>query len=246
MIHIFLQLHIIGDFVIQNNKDVELRIERPLLGNIKHMFKTLVTYLVIFFGIYVFFDVLIQPYQVYLSPLLIVFLAHFIIDLGKSYITKHKDSIPFVKNSENKVFGLWSFVIDQLLHVISIILVLNVFFEFSAINIDSIILLNAVLIATFVGHEAINLLLGYLCEDYSNDSKNYVVAKYIGILERLIITPAVIFGAYELLYAIFGLKVFTGFKNKETQITDRNAFIIGNLLSLTFALSGYVYYILFV
>lgn len=40
-------MHLIGDYVVQNDKDVELRGKRIIRGNSIHLIKTFISYLVI-------------------------------------------------------------------------------------------------------------------------------------------------------------------------------------------------------
>lgn len=246
MIHLFLLMHLISDFVVQNDSDVEKRKTSIFIGNFRHVFiKSFLAHIVVSILVISLMDISDLIIEDYIFAIVLVVLTHFLIDFFKSLITKYKHGIPMVKDVDSTIYNIWSFIIDQIVHIVFIVIIVTSVLNISIGNLQIIVLINAVLISTFVGHEFIRILLTYMCDDYSNDSKNFVSGKYIGLLERLLYTPAIIYGAYEMFLVIIGLKVFTGFKNTETLIVDRNAFIIGNLLSITLSFVGAIYYFIF-
>lgn len=247
MIHIFIFMHLIGDYVVQNDKDVELREKKVILGNSIHLIKTFFSYLVILVITLLLFQIFTWvSFWEYLLYIAILSMTHFLIDLGKSYLSIKLKEKKLSQNLDSSKFELKFFLVDQIFHVISIFLIIY-FFDIT-IDITSFnlfVILNSILIAVFFGHELIKRILYCTCTDYVSDSKNFNPAKVIGMLERLLMTPAMILGAYEFVAIIIGLKVFTDFRNKESQIIDRNAFIIGNLLSISCSALGLLYYYLF-
>ncbi|QLY39814.1 DUF3307 domain-containing protein [Hujiaoplasma nucleasis] len=247
MFHLLLMFHLIGDFIIQNDNDVATRSNKPFIGSVLHALKTYVSYIVML----TVFWLIVNPGNfellfVYVLKLGILALMHFLIDLFKSYFVKIKTKIPYVKNIKNEKFNIWILIYDQLVHVFSILLLLELFIidDISTIDQQIIIIVNAVLIATFFGHEFIKLSMNCILKEYVHD-ENFKLAKYIGILERLLITPTIIIGVYEVLIVVLGLKVFSDFKREESKIINRNAFIIGNLLSLLMVFIGILYYYTF-
>jgi hypothetical protein len=237
----------IGDFIIQNDNDVTMRSNKPFIGNVFHALKTYVSYIILL----IVFWLIVNPgdfelFFYYIIKLGILALMHVFIDLIKTYFVKIKTKIPYVKNTDSEKLNIWIFILDQLIHVLSIVLLLELFSvnDISTIDLQIIIIINAVLISTFLGHELIKLLMNCILKDYVLDS-SFKSAKYIGILERLLITPTIIFGVYEVLLVVLGLKVFSDFKQEESKIINRNAFIIGNLLSLLMVFIGVIYYYTF-
>lgn len=246
MFQLLLMFHLISDFIVQNDKDVARRNEKPLTGNLLHIIKTYITYCVML----IIFWLIVNPgsfgllFNLSIKLLLLAFM-HFFIDLIKTYVSNFKFKIPLFKKANNEKFNIWALIIDQMIHVVSIILFLQFFvtYEISYDN-HNVIFINAVLISTFFGHELIKLLLNCILIDYVHDN-NFKSAKHIGILERLLITPSILLGFFEVLIVILGLKVFSDFKQEDSKIINRNAFIIGNLLSLSMVFLGIIYYYLF-
>lgn len=247
MFQLLLMFHLIGDFIIQNENDVTTRSNKPFIGNVFHVLKTYVSYIILL----IVFWLLMDPgnfklFFDYTIKLGILSLMHLFIDLIKTYFVNFKPKFPYVKNTDSEKFNTWMFLLDQLIHVLSIVLLLELFniIDISTIDLKIIIMINAVLISTFFGHELIKLLMNCILKDYVLDN-SFKSAKYIGILERLLITPTIIFGVYEVLLVVLGLKVFSDFKQEESKIINRNAFIIGNLLSLLMVFIGVIYYYTF-
>lgn len=247
MYHVWLMFHMIGDFIVQNDEDVERRINKPIEGNMIHILKTFVSYIVL--GL-VFMGFTSDWYNNTPFTLMIglgmLAAMHLVIDICKSYVKVLKNKQLIFKNTSDDKFNMIAFVIDQGLHLITIFWIVDLFPLNITYNAIYIIWINAIIIATFVGHELIRMILKCSCVEYVKDSKNFRAAKMIGILERLIMTPAIILGALEMLIIIIGLKVFTDFEQKESKIINRNSFIIGNLLSIIMAFLGVIYYYRFV
>lgn len=247
MIHIFIFMHLIGDYIVQNDKDVELREKRIIVGNLIHLLKTFITYLISSVVILLFFQIFtwnsLMEFTAYVAILSSI---HFLIDLVKSYTAVKNKKKLISQSLDSSKYELISFISDQLFHLISILIIISIFnISIDITNFNLFILLNSVLIAVFFGHELIIRILHCICNEYVSDENNFNPAKMIGMLERLLMTPAMIFGAFEFVAVIIGLKVFTDFRNKESQIVDRNAFIIGNLLSISCSALGFVYYSIF-
>jgi len=248
MFQLLLMFHLIGDFIVQNDKDVAKKSNTPFVGNVLHVLKTYVAYIALLIVIWLIvspgdFVLLLN----YIFMLAILASMHLYIDLCKSYFVKIKAKIPYLRNTSNEKFNVWVLIIDQLIHVLSIVLLIELFIvaEILTNNLEIIIIINAVLISTFLGHELIKLLMKCISSDYVQDS-NFKTAKHIGILERLLITPTIIFGVYEVLLVVLGLKVFSDFRQEDSKIINRTAFIIGNLLSLLMVFIGILYYYAFI
>ena len=247
MLQLLILMHLFGDFIIQNDKDVLRRKERPFWGNIVHILKTEILYVII--GL-IFMMITKKDLSELLNliiAILILIVSHFLIDLFKGFTTYYKNIIPLIKEADDDKFNFKTFIIDQLLHITAIYLIFS-FLDLDTITFNSelhnfLVLINAVLISTMVGHYFIVGVLSCLCKRYSKNNKNFETAKFIGIIERILIISFMILGSFEFIAIVMGLKVFSNFLDEDSKITDRNSFIIGNLLSIMLAGVGYLYYI---
>ncbi|GEM_PF-3603626 len=248
MFHILLFFHIVGDFIVQSDKDVAAKSDHPFLGNIQHIKKTFIVYIILAVIYLAIIDQLAVGSLIDILIIVTILSAlHIVIDFIKTYAFKWIDSKLNLKKETHTRVDIYGFVIDQLLHLSSIWGILQIIdiSEVLVDRVDIIILINAVLISTYLGHEFIKLFLIHTCSEYHSDSQNFSTAKTIGILERMLITPAIIFGFFEVVLAIVAIKVFSGYREQNSAIVSRNSFIIGNLSSFLMIAVGYLYFVLF-
>lgn len=221
----FLLAHFLGDFVLQTKKMVENK-SKPKYFLLHIFIHT--TLLVLF----LYFDKMWWP-------IAIVVLSHTLIDFLKIKLL-------------NKIHGTWLFLIDQLLHLLVIVMVL-VGFSTLSISLDFLkhpifwLSLIAIVLVTKVAAVFIRILLSpYQHQKLLVESKvvttdekiTFAAGKYIGILERLFILGFVIANYWEgvgFLLAAKSIFRFGDLNNaKERYLTEY--VLIGTLLSFGWAI----------
>lgn len=178
----------------------------------------------------------------YLLTLIMVSLAHLIIDFFKSYITK------IMKSSD-----AMSFMIDQLAHIISIVFIYKRFDQgFSTNSGEYVTILNYVFGYLLVGIPSsvvIRLILKPFTtkirpkEDQSSENieKSGMpnAGKYIGILERILLLYFFLTNMTYGVGLIFSIKAVSRFKRISDDNSFAEYFVIGNSLSLIATLFTY-------
>ncbi|WP_408006287.1 DUF3307 domain-containing protein [Pseudalkalibacillus sp. A8] len=110
--------HFVADFVLQKNSVIELKKARLHKGLLKHIFTH---FIVLFIAVVIYFILLVEwrsdtIYKITASMFFIL-LIHYLVDWVKESINRKHDQV---------LVGSTLFLVDQLLHVLSIILILNV------------------------------------------------------------------------------------------------------------------------
>lgn len=215
--------HLLGDFVFQPDKWVED----------KKINKERSPYLYLHIAIHaVLLLVMLQFNLIDWEAIVIILVSHFIIDLAKLHL-------------QDRWNGKLLFVLDQLLHLLVILLVVYLCEPFQikfgwVMNIHLLLLLIALVMVSYVAGVVMKLIMGSwkLVEDNDNDSlKN--AGKYIGILERLFVFVFIVldqWGAIGLLIAAKSVLRFNDLSQaKDRKLTEY--ILIGTLLSIGLAMA---------
>jgi len=234
---LFLKLllaHILGDFVFQSEKSVKDKEENKI--------KSLKLYVHI--GIHTFLLLLILQFnlQKYWLGFLLIIVSHYAIDLLKLYLQKKKTK------------RIW-FFIDQLLHLILILIATSFYVDFN-LSMENIItekfllLLIFLLLVIFVAAIIIKLIITQWNPEKKkeNDDSLAKAGRYIGILERLFVFTFVITNHWEAIGFLLAAKSVFRFgdltSSKDRKLTEY--ILIGTLLSFGFAiLLGVLYLYIF-
>ena len=216
--------HFIGDFLLQPKSWVEEK-QCKKIKSPKLYFHTLIHALLVL--------LLLWDLNLWLLALL-VFLTHAAIDIIKVYAQKE----------ENKT--TW-FLIDQLLHLVSIVIIWTVFFQ-PNFNLNVFlrnenfwIYLTALVFLSFVAGIGIQVLMltwSKSLDDNNNASLNNA-GKYIGILERLFVFTFIVTGNWQAIGFLLAAKSIFRFgdlkESKERKLTEY--ILIGTLLSFAIAVA---------
>lgn len=246
--------HILGDFYFQTNEMVKQKENEKftmlLLYNFKHILIYLISIVVVLLPIFK---------SIYIIPILLLVSIHFIIDFVKSIIIKNHN-----KNKNNKCknihnFDVWIFIIDQIIHIITIICfavyfdnnilleriwlvkrlesIINISF-YDVILVVSVILLNG---------KPFNIFIKKVFNKFqpSDDTESNSVkgaGGIIGFIERLLI--ALLY--YNNQFAIIGLVLTAKSVARYKKITEDAKFaeyyLMGTLSSTLFSIIS-VYFI---
>lgn len=243
--------HILADFYLQTNKLVEQKEDEKttklFLCNIKHALVYLICEMIVLFPVFKSF---------YIIHILMLALIHFIIDSLKSVIIRYyKQKKP---NNDINRFDVCIFIIDQVLHMITII-GFAIYFDHTVIleqlpfvkRIESIIDIsyyNVILVASVIllNGKSFNIFIKKVFYKYqpNDDESNSVkgAGGIIGFIERLLI--ALLY--YNNQFAIIGLVITAKSVARYKKITDDMKFaeyyLMGTLSSTLFSVIS-VYFI---
>lgn len=237
MLNLVLKLilaHIIGDFILQPTKWIDGRNTKTFKS--KHLYYHV--------GVHFLATLLLLIDQLKTAwpGIIIIILCHFLIDIIKIYLEK-----------TNTIKNIYLFVIDQLLHLLVISFVVNLYFPFEIkyallLSNKSLIILIAVLITTYI----VPFLLKLFFERWSNSliSENAKTneenlkteslkdaGKFIGILERILIIIFINFNFLEGIGYLLAAKSIFRFgdltHSKEKKLTEY--ILIGTFMSFAIA-----------
>ena len=215
--------HLIGDFVLQSKKWVADKEEKKA--------KSPTLYLhVLVHGLLI----MLLHWDLNYWPVAIVLMAsHGVIDCVKVYAQKETNKTKW-------------FIIDQLLHVISIVVVWIFFFRpdldlsFWLNNNNLWIFGTALLFITYVSNIIIKVLLSNWSKAINTNSDESLskAGKYIGMLERLFVFTFILTGHWEAIGFLLAAKSVFRFgdlkDSKDRKLTEY--ILIGTLLSFGIAL----------
>ncbi|MFD2518323.1 DUF3307 domain-containing protein [Salinimicrobium flavum] len=233
MISLVLKLllaHILGDFVLQPDHWVEKKRKK------KHKSAALYLHL----GIHALaLFVLLQFDLTYLIGIGVILVTHFFIDLLKLTL-------------ENRMHKGWLFVLDQLAHLLVILLVVYAYHPFTIdlnplFEPSSLLLIFAVLFLTSVSGILMRLLMSRweLPEDSAEDSLPKA-GKYIGMLERLFVFTFIVLQQWAAIGWLIAAKSILRFSDlsraKDRKLTEY--VLIGTLLSFGLAIGAGLLYLL--
>lgn len=222
--------HILGDFVLQPYRWVESKREKKHRSGI----------LYIHLGIHALALLLLLEFDLsYWIGIIVILVTHFFIDLIKL-------------NFEKTMTRGWSFVLDQMAHLLIIFLVVYSYHPF-AMETDkifgpsSLLLVLAVLGVTSVSAILMRLAMNrwQLPEDREEDSLPHA-GKFIGMLERLLVFIFIVLQQWPAVGWLVAAKSILRFSDlsraKDRKLTEY--VLIGTLLSIGLAIGiglGYLY-----
>ncbi len=159
--------HLVADFILQTDEMVRNKLKYLL----KHMLHHFILYALILVGFWLFNQSFDNIVEIVIFPLIFIIISHYFIDLLK---IKFGDSFKIGKGKNSKL--LYFFILDQLLHIFTLIFSGYVFFKkdvlkitmnlFSVENsrlapINSLLLICIIaILATTVSGHFIRILLG--------------------------------------------------------------------------------------
>ena len=188
-----------------------------------------------------------------------LFFSHYVIDLGKSYISKkykftaveRKKGKCFVKDGVHSRYSLWLFVADQILHIFAICAFVNRFGNFgweqiewvSNLISDHQTMVKALLACIIAGKPA-NILVQLILKEREvkvtqiTNSSNFRSGALIGFVERCLILAFVILAKYEAIGFLLGAKSILRFSQTQGKPEDEKSeyVLAGTLISLAIAL----------
>jgi len=224
--------HLLGDFLLQPTKWVKDKQKKKIKSK----------YLYYHIGIHFLLSLLLTRFDpTYYTALFFMAIFHGLIDVAKLYFEKPKTA------------KSW-FFIDQALHFMTILCVVNLFYPFSLITaIDTfyqpknMALAVALLLVTYVTAIMQRVLLSRWTKEITTDKKmntNYA-GMYIGILERLFVFLFVVMNFWSGIGFLLAAKSIFRFgdlrRSKDIALTEY--ILIGTLLSFGFAiLFGMLYH----
>ena len=212
-----LMAHVIGDFYLQSDKYCKKKEESKLKSPFLYVHSILI-------GLLSWAFVSTVDFWIYA---LLIFVTHLLIDAMKSYMCK----------------GLWSFLIDQIAHIIILCFIAHLYVSQCHLPIQSIDFLNHISIPAFVFAilcclKPTNILIKLILERYKigetescKSMKN--AGALIGNLERILTLVFVLIGQYEAVGFIIAAKSLLRFKETDTAKTEY--VLAGTLLSFGIA-----------
>lgn len=218
----FLLAHILGDFVFQPTKWVKHK-EENKIKSIKLYFHV---------GIHALLLLIILQFNLdeYWLGFLIIVIAHYLIDISKIYLQK----------KETK--RIW-FLIDQVLHLLTLVLVTWLYSSISIENLitdKTLLLFVFMLLTSFVSAIIIKIIITQWNPESKkeNDDSLAKAGRYIGILERLFVFTFVITNHWEAIGFLLAAKSVFRFgdltSSKDRKLTEY--ILIGTLLSFGLAI----------
>lgn len=220
----FLLAHILGDFVFQSEKWVKDK-EENKVKSVKLYFHI---------GIHALLLLLVLQFNLkeYWLGFLLIIISHYIIDVLK---------LSFQKKKTKRVL----FFVDQILHIIILVLATSIYADLS-FSIDAIIteknllLFIFILLIVFVSSVIIKIIITQWNPESKkeNDDSLAKAGRYIGVLERLFVFIFVISNHWEAIGFLLAAKSVFRFgdltSSKDRKLTEY--ILIGTLLSFGFAI----------
>lgn len=216
--------HILGDFYFQNNKlakEKETSLQYVMIHNVLYGFGLLIGFVLIL----CFRKITMDDFTCFIM----LWILHGVIDTVKYFL-----------GNTNLLTKRWIFIIDQIIHFISIVIVTQ-FFDITSTHIT----LNFVLMMLLVGKPA-NILLLLLINrydpiHYSDASINSVkgAGMYIGISERFLFIIFLATNNFAGIPVVLTIKAFARYKRIVDEPIFAEYFAIGTFTSLLITLIIY-------
>lgn len=222
--------HIIGDFLLQPDSWVEKKRKK----------KQFSLFLYAHLGIHALALLILLKFNpAYWAGIITILVSHYLIDLLKL-------------NFENKMHKGWLFFLDQLLHILVILLVVYFYFPFHIepeffLNTSTLLLIFSLLSITTVSAIIMKVFMNQwqLPEDNEEDSLPRA-GKYIGMLERLFVFAFIVLQQWPAIGWLIAAKSILRFSDlsraKDRKLTEY--VLIGTLLSFGLAIGiglGYLF-----
>lgn len=245
MLDIFVVLffaHLVTDFVLQTDKMVVQKNSKNKKIRIRAIFK----HSLVFFWLCIGLCLLTSTLEyITTTGIFVLTMSHFVVDWLKISLT-------------GKYSKLKLFVIDQLIHIIFIVLSIiyfgqdtqNVFIQIietsevgELLNIrDKVfIILSAMIIITTFANLFIRTALMSIRMKIVDDVEVVKIGRYIGCVERILTVFAVMAGAYQALAALYASKAAIRFGQVREDPQFGEYFILGTSISAIIAISvGYI------
>lgn len=218
--------HFLGDFTLQPNKWIKKRNKNGIKS--KHLYYHLLVHFTLLVLVY------ITELTTYFTGVLIIVLAHFLIDVAKIYASKREIL---------SVFKL--FIVDQFLHLLTLLLVCNYYFPFE-LNWQDVLTEKTflILITTILIISVTPIVIKMFFQRWKNDMnfdgeeslKN--AGLYIGIIERIFIVVFINMNFYEGIGYLLAAKSIFRFgdltNSKDKKLTEY--ILLGTLLSFILAI----------
>lgn len=220
----FLLAHILGDFVFQSESWVKDKEDKKV--------KSIKLYVHIAIHAFLLLLILQFDFSAYWAGFSLIIVSHYGIDLLKLYLQKKKTK------------RIW-FFIDQILHLICIVIATSFYVDFN-VSLENIItekfllLLIFLLLVIFVAAIIIKLIITQWNPEKKkeNDDSLAKAGQYIGIIERLFVFTFVITNHWEAIGFLLAAKSVFRFgdltSSKDRKLTEY--ILIGTLLSFGFAI----------
>ncbi|QDO95125.1 DUF3307 domain-containing protein [Formosa sediminum] len=230
MIALFIKLllaHLIGDFLLQPTKWVMDKAHKKIKS--KYLYAHITVHLLAL-------SVILQFNFKYIWGIIIIIGSHFIIDLAKLYLNE-------------KVNSRWLFIIDQLGHIIILLLVVGIYNPYN-ISIDYfyntrlLLTVSCLLFVTVVSSIIMKVLVSKWQIENTNETSLKDAGAYIGMLERLFVFVFIAMNYWEGIGFLITAKSVFRFsdlsKAKDRKLTEY--ILIGTLLSFGLAIScGFIF-----
>lgn len=213
--------HLLGDFVLQTTKMVE-DIEAKKLKS-KYLYLHILIHLVLLL-------VAVKFKKQFLFPVFLLSIAHLAIDILTKVVIK------------NKLSGAYNFLLDQVLHALTIALFIRYFYSYEIdytliFTNKNYLLLISIICITFVSSIVVKKIMEVFKYDMQHDGL-YNAGKYIGMLERLFVFIFVITSFWEGIGFLLAAKSIFRFgdlkEKKEIKLTEY--ILIGTLISFGIAM----------
>ena len=218
--------HFLGDFTFQPNNWIKKRTNNGIKS--KHLYYHIAMHLTVLLLLF------INELNTYFIGILAIILAHYIVDVAKTYASKKK------LLSEFKLF-----LIDQLFHITTIILVCNYYFPFgfkfqNFATEKLFLIITAGIFIISVTPIIIKVFFQRWENQMDFDSKESLknAGLYIGIIERIFIVLFINIGFYEGIGYLLAAKSIFRFgdltNSKDKKLTEY--ILLGTLLSFIIAI----------
>ncbi|WP_218141430.1 DUF3307 domain-containing protein [Flavobacterium terrigena] len=219
-------VHFLGDFTFQPNKWIKKRNKKGIAS------KYLYYHMLVHFVLSLLF--FITELQKYFPGIVVIILLHYAIDVVKIYVC-NKEVL-----SEFKLF-----LIDQFLHVLTIILVCNYYFPFEfkfqdLVSEKILLIITTTILIVSVTPIIIKVFFQRWENDMNFDSKESLknAGLYIGIIERIFIVLFININFYEGIGYLLAAKSIFRFGDltnaKDKKLTEY--ILLGTLLSFILAI----------
>ena len=175
--------------------------------------------------------------------LITLVLVHALIDIAKYYLEK-TGLLKCIKRKNEYLYNLWLFQIDQVLHILLIVLIISFFDHNLVYRYDKMVVLLVLYIAIIM--KPANLYLLLLTNKYIPKQSSLGIegaGKFIGTLERLLYIVSILTSHYEGIALVISVKAFARYKKIADEPEFAEYFTIGTLTSLL--ISILLYFVVF-